>query len=60
MISDDLMLFLSYLFECLEIEITELVDVLGLITEDLSREVMQDIWETLRHWVLLDVFACHF
>jgi len=49
----------AYLFESLEVEETELVDILWLISEDLSSEIVENIWEALGHWVLLDVFACH-
>lgn len=49
----------TYLFERLKVEVTELVNVLWLISEDLSGKIVKNVWETLRHWVLLDVFACH-
>ena len=53
------MRYIAYLFERLEVEVTELVNVLWLISKYLSGEIVEDIWETLGHWVLLDVFACH-
>ena len=49
----------TYLLHGFEVQVAELVDVLGLVAEDLPSEVVEDVGETLRHWVLLDVFACH-
>jgi hypothetical protein len=52
-------LTINYLFHGFEVKVTEFVDVLGLITKDLSREVVENVGETLRDRVLLDVLACH-
>ena len=53
------MSFATYLFKCLEVEVSELVNVVRLVSEHLSGKVMEDVGETLGDWVLLDVFACH-
>ena len=48
-----------YLFHGFEIEEAEFEDVIGLVTEDFSCEIVENIWETLGNWEFLDVLARH-
>jgi hypothetical protein len=50
----------SYFLHGLEIKVAEFVDVLGLIAEDFSSEIVQDVREALGNWILLKVLARHF
>ena len=42
-----------------EIFLTKVVNVGWLVTQNFSCEIMEEVWEPLWYWVLLDVFRCH-
>ena len=50
----------AYLFKSLEILETIIVDVLWLIPENFSSEVVEDVWEVVWDGILLEIFASHF
>lgn len=50
----------TYSIEGFEILRTVFVYVVWLVSEDLAREIVQKIWEILRHWVLRNELTDHF
>ena len=50
----------TYFVHGLEVQVAELNDIFGLISEHFTRKVMQDVMEVLWNRVLLQILACHF